>query len=157
MSSIQLDSAQSSVFTKEPHHRRMTRLGAIFTTVRISSFQPVSSFRTDYAEDIVGISRIAMSDAARLSNKTVPIPDDPGQYVVSLDVFHQLHCLVGFSACGAPSPSFGRSSLQPKSPFSSCCLTNFALTEHGPKTSLVHRSVHPGRGVDGYRTYRSLH
>ncbi|KAJ5593540.1 hypothetical protein N7537_010444 [Penicillium hordei] len=40
-----------------------------------------------------GISRISKVDAARLANKTVPIPDDPGQYAVSLDVFHQLHCL----------------------------------------------------------------
>lgn len=42
----------------------------------------------------VGISRIPKSDAAHLVNKTVPIADDPGQYAISLDVFHQLHCLV---------------------------------------------------------------
>lgn len=36
-----------------------------------------------------------MSQAARLVNKTVPIPGEPGQYVVQLNVFHQLHCLVG--------------------------------------------------------------
>lgn len=36
-----------------------------------------------------------MSDAAKLANKTVPIPDYPGEYVIQLDVFHQLHCLVG--------------------------------------------------------------
>ncbi|EAU31769.1 predicted protein [Aspergillus terreus NIH2624] len=40
-----------------------------------------------------GISRIPKSDAAHLVNKTVPIADDPGQYAISLDVFHQLHCL----------------------------------------------------------------
>ncbi|GAM43967.1 hypothetical protein TCE0_060r19210 [Talaromyces pinophilus] len=40
-----------------------------------------------------GISRISMSDAAKLANKTVPIPDYPGEYVIQLDVFHQLHCL----------------------------------------------------------------
>lgn len=30
-------------------------------------------------------------------NKTVPIPNDPGYYVVELNVFHQLHCLVSQS------------------------------------------------------------
>ncbi|KAF6788128.1 hypothetical protein CSOJ01_15098 [Colletotrichum sojae] len=40
-----------------------------------------------------GVSRIPRSSAARLVNKTVPIPDDKGYYVVSLNVFHQLHCL----------------------------------------------------------------
>ena len=41
----------------------------------------------------VGISRIPRESAAKLVNKTVPIPDEPGQYVVQLNVFHQLHCL----------------------------------------------------------------
>ena len=45
----------------------------------------------------VGISRIPKSSAAQLVNKTVPIPDDPDHYVVSLNVFHQLHCLVSAS------------------------------------------------------------
>ncbi|KAF8244400.1 hypothetical protein K440DRAFT_605131 [Wilcoxina mikolae CBS 423.85] len=40
-----------------------------------------------------GISRIPASAASKLVNKTVPIPDDPGYYVVSLNVFHQLHCV----------------------------------------------------------------
>ena len=35
-----------------------------------------------------------MSEAAQLANRTVPITDDPGHYVVTLEVFHQLHCLV---------------------------------------------------------------
>lgn len=43
----------------------------------------------------VGVSRIPMSDAAQLANRTVPIADDPGHYAVTLDVFHELHCLVG--------------------------------------------------------------
>lgn len=29
-----------------------------------------------------------------LTNWTEEIPDDPGHYIVSLDIFHQLHCLV---------------------------------------------------------------
>ncbi|KAL8868902.1 MAG: hypothetical protein Q9215_008119 [Flavoplaca cf. flavocitrina] len=40
-----------------------------------------------------GISRIPRLSAAKLVNKTVPIPDDPGYYAVGLEVFHQLHCL----------------------------------------------------------------
>ncbi|KAF9740465.1 hypothetical protein PMIN06_012999 [Paraphaeosphaeria minitans] len=40
-----------------------------------------------------GVSRIPMSDAAQLANRTSPIPGDEGHYVVILEVFHQLHCL----------------------------------------------------------------
>jgi len=40
-----------------------------------------------------GISRIPKSQAALLPNRTIPIFEDEGHYVVSLDVFHQLHCL----------------------------------------------------------------
>jgi hypothetical protein len=42
----------------------------------------------------VGTSKIPMSEASKLLNKTVPIPEYPGYYAVKLDVFHQLHCLV---------------------------------------------------------------
>jgi hypothetical protein len=52
----------------------------------------------------VGISRIPRSSAAKLVNKTVPIPDDPGYYVISLNVFHQLHCVV---SCIPSLPKFG--------------------------------------------------
>ncbi|KAL1958761.1 hypothetical protein VTO42DRAFT_3880 [Malbranchea cinnamomea] len=40
-----------------------------------------------------GIVQIPRSDAKRLDNKTIPIPDSPGYYPVGIDVFHQLHCL----------------------------------------------------------------
>ncbi|SCO22123.1 uncharacterized protein FFE2_15161 [Fusarium fujikuroi] len=40
-----------------------------------------------------GISRIPRDSAAKLMNKTLPIPGEPGQYVIELNVFHQLHCL----------------------------------------------------------------
>ncbi|KAL5340873.1 hypothetical protein BJX70DRAFT_396256 [Aspergillus crustosus] len=33
------------------------------------------------------------SDAAKLPNHTLSLASEPGQYVVELDVFHQLHCL----------------------------------------------------------------
>lgn len=43
----------------------------------------------------VGISLIGREDAAKLPNKTVIFPHDPERrYIVELDVFHQLHCLV---------------------------------------------------------------
>jgi hypothetical protein len=42
--------------------------------------------------------KIPASVAAKLVNKTVPIPEDlgysSGYYLIGLDVFHQLHCLV---------------------------------------------------------------
>lgn len=41
----------------------------------------------------VGISKITLEEARPLKNRTVPI-DDEGHYIVTLDVFHQLHCLV---------------------------------------------------------------
>ncbi|KAF7168197.1 hypothetical protein CNMCM5623_001267 [Aspergillus felis] len=41
--------------------------------------------------------KIPASDAAKLVNKTAPIPGDSGNslgyYLIGLDVFHQLHCL----------------------------------------------------------------
>lgn len=36
-----------------------------------------------------------MEEARPLKNRTVPM-DDEGHYIVTLDVFHQLHCLVSF-------------------------------------------------------------
>lgn len=44
--------------------------------------------------------KIPASDAAKLVNKPVPIPNasgyNSGYYLIGLDVFHQLHCLVFF-------------------------------------------------------------
>ena len=37
---------------------------------------------------------IPHEQAAQLPVKTAAIPEEPGYYVVGLDVFHQLHCLV---------------------------------------------------------------
>ena len=53
----------------------------------------------------VGISRIPIEDAAQLVNRTVPIPGDPGQYIIALDVFHELHCLVSRDRFFAVTPS----------------------------------------------------
>ncbi|KAJ5684070.1 uncharacterized protein N7477_000415 [Penicillium maclennaniae] len=42
---------------------------------------------------IHGLTRISAAEAAPMHNKTLPIPDDPENYITSLAVFHQLHCL----------------------------------------------------------------
>lgn len=42
-----------------------------------------------------GTSRIPRAMAERLPNKTAEIPGDPdGYYMVGVEVFHELHCLV---------------------------------------------------------------
>jgi len=41
----------------------------------------------------IGLSRITKDEAEQLPNRTEPIPGDESHYIVSLDVFHQLHCL----------------------------------------------------------------
>ncbi|KAH8694221.1 hypothetical protein BGW36DRAFT_301024, partial [Talaromyces proteolyticus] len=40
-----------------------------------------------------GITRISEEETLKLPNRTTEIPTMPDQYVVQLDVFHQLHCL----------------------------------------------------------------
>lgn len=46
------------------------------------------------------MNRIPKSQAALLPNKTAPIPGDDGYYIITLDVFHQLHCLVSIHLNG---------------------------------------------------------
>ncbi|KAI9157976.1 Cyclochlorotine biosynthesis protein R [Paramyrothecium foliicola] len=41
----------------------------------------------------IGMSQISAKAASRLPNATTPVAGDPSQYMVELDVFHQLHCL----------------------------------------------------------------
>lgn len=41
-----------------------------------------------------GIIEVPRSEAAKLVNTTMPVPEDPTQYVVELDFFHELHCLL---------------------------------------------------------------
>lgn len=43
---------------------------------------------------LVGISAIPKSEAAKLQGPTEPFINQPDHYIVMLDVFHQLHCLV---------------------------------------------------------------
>ncbi|KAJ3552823.1 hypothetical protein NM688_g3950 [Phlebia brevispora] len=39
------------------------------------------------------VLQIPKDDAMRLPNKTIPVAADPSQYIISVSVFHQLHCL----------------------------------------------------------------
>lgn len=39
------------------------------------------------------VSQIDAEMAAKLPNATTPFNDDPSHYIVTIDVFHQLHCL----------------------------------------------------------------
>lgn len=61
---------------------------------------PPSEENNELWEDLYnfGLSSIPMTDAARLMNRTVPIPGKPGEYVVTLNLFHDLHCLVSASS-----------------------------------------------------------
>jgi hypothetical protein len=40
-----------------------------------------------------GVSAISSAEAAKLPNRTSAIPSRPNEFVVELDVFHQIHCL----------------------------------------------------------------
>lgn len=61
----------------------------------VSPFQtPIKNIiLTDFTH-VVGISAIPKSQAALLPNRTVPFPRQEENYIITLDVFHQLHCLV---------------------------------------------------------------
>lgn len=45
----------------------------------------------------VGLSKIPKSSAAYLVSKTLPLPGDPDNYIIGLQVFHSLHCLVCYA------------------------------------------------------------
>jgi len=38
-------------------------------------------------------SKITTSEAEKLDTKTLKVPNQPDQFLIQLDVFHQLHCL----------------------------------------------------------------
>ncbi|KAF2834035.1 hypothetical protein CC86DRAFT_279384 [Ophiobolus disseminans] len=40
-----------------------------------------------------GISGIPRAEAAKLTNETLANPDNPDEYMIQLEVFHNLHCL----------------------------------------------------------------
>ncbi|CAK7198510.1 hypothetical protein SEUCBS139899_001171 [Sporothrix eucalyptigena] len=61
-----------------------------------------------------GIPSLISPDAAsQLENKTIPFPhDEDGRYMVSLDVFHQLHCLNMIRMALRPDHYKGHTALQ---------------------------------------------
>ena len=97
---LQLSSKRSSsttTFMKTEHHikdlqqMRWTDPGTISMTVFwILSLQ----FLTLTSHTDIGIVQIDKSDALRLPNHTLNIPGDKDHYIVGIEVFHQLHCLV---------------------------------------------------------------
>lgn len=73
--------------------KKSTKTGRTFTNVsyrRVDNTLHHAAHTTNYQG---GISAIPKSGAAQLERKTIQYADDPGMYVVELDVFHQLHCL----------------------------------------------------------------
>lgn len=56
-----------------------------------------SVFEASLTLELVAMIKIPIESAAKLADRTVPIPGDPGQYIISLDVFHELHCLVNLT------------------------------------------------------------
>ncbi|KAJ7019876.1 hypothetical protein C8F04DRAFT_1275782 [Mycena alexandri] len=62
----------------------------------IPVYERAPSAKVDQAwEDLYAYaaSRIPKSEAAKMTNTTWPILNEDGNYVIALDVFHQLHCL----------------------------------------------------------------
>jgi len=52
-----------------------------------------------------GVVKISKADAERLPNVTLPIPGEADEYIVGIEVYHQLHCLVGASLPGPSLPN----------------------------------------------------
>jgi len=73
------------------HQTQLIRHGKTSIVVSLSSSLPGTLADNWYQ---VGVSRIPKSQAALMVNKTMAIPGDEGNYVVMLNIFHLLHCLV---------------------------------------------------------------
>lgn len=82
-------------FTSKPRLLRLTRHGRTFTTVCQSFFLlDIVPNIILYNLHLVGVSRITKEEAYQLVNQTYRLPGDEDHFVIQLDVFHQLHCLV---------------------------------------------------------------
>ncbi|CEJ92866.1 hypothetical protein VHEMI08494 [[Torrubiella] hemipterigena] len=68
-------------------------------------FQGPPSESLDRAWDSIfnfGISTISEEQAKRMTNYTSPVPNHEDEYIIELDVFHQLHCLNVFRKAFTP-------------------------------------------------------
>lgn len=69
--------------------------GLSFTEVRILESFSSANMCGKLMLNTVGISRVPLKTARNFVNRTVLFPhDEEKNYVIELDVFHQLHCLV---------------------------------------------------------------
>lgn len=70
--------------------------GATCTTVgQVSLSMPVSTCSNIYRYVVaVGVSEISKDQAIKMVNTSVPIPGNEENYIIELDIWHQLHCLV---------------------------------------------------------------
>lgn len=74
-----------------------TNVGWIFTTVRASIFLVFLDHDLHFCDPSDGISAIPSSEAAKLAEQTEGYYGHEGNYIIALDVFHQLHCLVSLT------------------------------------------------------------
>ncbi|KAI5865342.1 hypothetical protein GGS23DRAFT_618392 [Durotheca rogersii] len=82
-----------------PASSALRRVDVVFSSgfgIQQSLFQgPPSETNNKLWESLYnfGISRVKAHEARQLPNKTLPVPDNEGGYIVQLSVFHLLHCL----------------------------------------------------------------
>lgn len=74
------------------------RPGKISTAVLPALLQPIRIDENTNDSKGVSVNRITAEEAAQLHSPTLRIPTEPDNFVMGLDVFHQLHCLVSSPA-----------------------------------------------------------
>ena len=90
-------SATTSQSSRGHRHPILIEHGMRCTKVRLPSAVLLTTGRADAVTLVGFFSLLSQSEAAQLPNKTILMPHDhERRYVVGLDVFHQLHCLVRF-------------------------------------------------------------
>ena len=109
-----------------------------------------------------GINRIPGALASKLVDKSVPIPGDPEHYIVTLTVFHDLHCLVRHPLSfnvkvdndnfpGGPTricsaSAFGTKAILPILRTTSVLSTFLTASIHFASLSCVHRTLRQSLG-----------
>jgi len=80
---------QTAVHTPRLLQENWTRCGKVFIIVRIQNFNILGP----NWPILVGTSAINAEEASKLLEPTVHLPHNDSTYVVSLGIFHQLHCV----------------------------------------------------------------